>query len=87
MNIACPEAVLSASLSNRRPTLLCSGRRWRGPWAGRDFETWWRATSHAGLGGSPAAPLKAGVGPPNNRYLHLKVAEMQRPLFRFEYDL
>ena len=31
------------------PTLLCSGRRWRGLWAGRDFLGPWRAASRAGL--------------------------------------
>ena len=45
------------------PTLPCSGRRWRGPGAGRDFGAWWRASARAGLWRTPAAPLKAGVGP------------------------
>ena len=45
------------------PTVLCSGRRWRGPGAGRDRGASWRASARAGRWRSPAAPLKAGVGP------------------------
>ena len=45
-----------------RPTLLCSGRRWRGLWARRDFCLSCRAASRADFDGLPAAPLKAGVG-------------------------
>ena len=44
------------------PTLLCSGRRWRGLYAGRDLGAWWHTSARAGLSRSPAAPLKAGVG-------------------------
>ena len=42
------------------PTTLCSGRRWRGPGAGRDLGASWRAVARAGRWRSPAAPLKAG---------------------------
>ena len=55
------------------PTLLCSGRRWRGPWAGRELLAWWRAVSRAGLERSPAAPLKAGVGPLNQTQVLFKL--------------
>jgi len=34
--------------------VLCSGRRWRGPWAGRDFWRSCRAIARAGLWRSPA---------------------------------
>ena len=33
---------------NSRPNIACSGRRWRGPWAGRDFLAPCRAASRAG---------------------------------------
>ena len=45
-----------------RPTLPCSGRRWRGLYAGRDLGARWRTSARADLWRSPAAPLKAGVG-------------------------
>jgi len=44
-------AKMGAFLSTGGPTLLCSGRRWRGPRAGRDFEMWWRAIARAVYGG------------------------------------
>ena len=63
-----------------RPTLLCSGRRWRGPWAGRDFCRSCRAASRAGLWRLPAAPLKAGVGrqPLPVRYSCVKISKNVR---------
>ena len=54
------------------PTVLCSGRRWRGLYAGRDLLAWWRTSARAGLWKSPAAPLKAGVGRKRKSVLNSK---------------
>ena len=56
------KALFGAILSTHGPTLLCSGRRWRGPGAGRDLLASWRTSARAGRWRSPTAPLKAGVG-------------------------
>ena len=51
---------ISLRLFSCGPTLLCSGRRWRGLWAGRDLWWSWHAVARLVLETPPAAPLKAG---------------------------
>ena len=65
-----------------RPTLLCSGRRWRGLYAGRDLLAWWRTSARAGLWKSPAVPLKAGVGPHLTRKAHTKQKNQYKCLYK-----
>ena len=54
------------------PTTLCSGRRWRGLYAGRDLGAWWHTSARAGRWRSPAAPLKAGRWAAASRTCHIE---------------
>jgi len=52
--------------STAQPNIACSGRRWRGPGAGRDRGASWRTGARPDLWMSPASPLTLAVGHSGN---------------------